>query len=197
MITAIVLAAGTSSRLGRPKQLLDMGGTPLLQLVLGAAERAPVDEVVLVLGHYWEMIAAAIHPGSRTRTVVNHDYDAGQSSSLRAGLMAADDRSEAALVLLGDQPLIRADAVAAVVTAYRSGAGPIVQASYGGRPAHPTLLDRSLWPELIAGTGDEGARTMLERHPERRVLVEMGGTPPVDVDTEGDYRRIRSLFEAQ
>jgi molybdenum cofactor cytidylyltransferase len=197
MITAIVLAAGTSSRLGRPKQLLDLGGTPLLQHVLDAAERAPVDEVILVLGHRWDAIAAVLRLGSRTRTVINHDYDAGQSGSLRAGLMAANVRSEGALVLLGDQPLVRADAVAAVVTAYRSGAGPIVQASYEGRPAHPTLLDRSLWPELIAGTGDEGARSMLERYPGRRVLVEMGGTPPVDVDTEGDYRRIRSLFEAQ
>jgi molybdenum cofactor cytidylyltransferase len=197
MITAIVLAAGMSSRLGRPKQLLDLGGKPLLQHALDTAEGAPVEEVIVVLGHRSEAIAAALRLGDRTRVAVNPNYGAGQSSSLHTGLRGADPRSNAAVVLLGDQPLVRVDAVAAVVAAYRSGAGPVVQAGYGGRPGHPTLLDRSLWPELETTSGDEGARRVLERRPERRVVVEVGGTPPEDIDTEEDYAGVRSLFDAQ
>ncbi len=155
MINGIVLAAGTSSRLGRPKQLLDLGGRSVLRWVLDAA--LP-------------------------------DYLQGQSTSIRAGLRALDEGSQAAVVLLADQPGIRADAIDSVIAGWRKGAGPIVQASYDGKPAHPTLLSRELWPELEALTGDEGARSFIAAHARRRSLVEVGGEPPDDIDTEADYR---------
>jgi CTP:molybdopterin cytidylyltransferase MocA len=198
VITGIVLAAGTSSRLGRPKQLLDLGGTPVLRHVVNAALASPLDEVVVVLGHLAGEIAVAVPATDRVRTVVNARYSLGQSTSLAAGLAAAATGSEAAVVMLGDQPAIRPDAVAAVVGAFVAGGGPVVQASYGGRHAHPTLFAREVWAELVRELeGDQGARDVLERHPEWRSPIEVGGDPPLDIDTERDYERVRAGFDPE
>jgi molybdenum cofactor cytidylyltransferase len=195
VITGIVLAAGASSRLGRPKQLLGLGGKPVLQHVIDAAVTAPLDEVVVVLGHEAKEIAAAVRAKGVVRFAINPGYAEGQSNSLRVGLEAADARSGAALVLLGDQPGIRPDAIAAVVGAWKEGGKMMIQAAYGGRAAHPTLFDRSVWTELEGMSGDEGARSLLANRPEWRVTVEVGGQPPDDIDTEEDYQRVRAAFE--
>jgi CTP:molybdopterin cytidylyltransferase MocA len=195
VITGIVLAAGRSSRMGRPKQLLELGGKPLLQHVLDVADRSPLDEIVLVLGHSAEEVLRSVRPGERVRVVVNEEFATGQASSLRCGLRAAGEGSRAAVVLLGDQPGIAPDAVAAVVEAFHAGDGPVVQAAYGGTPGHPVLFGRSVWGEVKGAAGDEGARGVLARHPQWRVLVEVGGPPPDDIDTEEDYRRIRDVLE--
>ena len=79
--------------------------------------------------------------------------------------------------------------VRSLAAAFREGAGPIAQASYGGRPAHPTLLARSIWSDLAGLTGDEGARQLIRSHPQWRHLVEVGGEPPMDIDTEDDLAR--------
>ena len=181
--------------MGRPKQLLDLAGKPLLQHVLDAAASAPLDEIVLVLGHAAHDVAAAIDLPPRARKVVAPDHDHGQAASLRAGLAAAHPASRAAVVMLGDQPALRADAVAAVVGAFAHGGVAIVRAAYGGHPSHPTLLSRSLWPELASLTGDEGARGLFPLHSEPPLLVEVGGSPPLDVDTPDDYLRARALIE--
>jgi molybdenum cofactor cytidylyltransferase len=195
VITGIVLAAGTSSRLGRPKQLLDLGGKPVLQHVVDAALAAPLDEVVVVLGHAAREIGDAVPPKGRVRFALNPDFEAGQSTSLRTGLRAADAGSKAAVVLLGDQPGVRVEAVAAVVSAWTKGGGKVVQASYGGRPAHPTLFDRSVWADVDELAGDQGARSLLASHPHWVILVEVGGEPPADIDTQEDYLRVRAAFE--
>jgi molybdenum cofactor cytidylyltransferase len=190
-----VLAAGASSRLGRPKQLLDLAGRPLLQHVLEAASAGRLDQIVVVLGHAAGEIAAKVHLPAHAGIVVNPDFELGQSTSLRAGLEAATDDCRAAVVLLGDQPGVRPDAIRAVAEAWRRGAGPVVQASYGGRITHPTLLDRSVWAAVRAASGDEGARTVLAQHPDWLATVEVGGTAPDDIDTEGDYDRVKESFE--
>src|SRR3954451_14628645 len=105
MISIVILAAGTSSRLGQPKQLLDLGGEPLLRHTLRNALASRAGEVVLVLGHQAETIRAAVGEHGQ-RTVINPDFADGQSTSLRAGLEAVSDDSDAAIVMLGDQPLV-------------------------------------------------------------------------------------------
>ncbi len=196
MISGLILAAGSSARLGRPKQLLDLGGKPVLEHVVAAALASALDEVVVVLGHRAEEIRSAVPEDERVRVVENPEHERGQSTSLAAGLRSLGPESEAAVVLLGDQPGTAPAAVAAVVAAYRDGLGPVVQASYGGRPAHPTLLARRVWAEVVAETaGDEGARSVLAARPEWRALVEVGGAPPDDIDTETDYERVRRAFE--
>jgi molybdenum cofactor cytidylyltransferase len=198
VVVGIVLAAGSSSRLGRPKQLLPLAGRPLLAHVLDRARAGGLDRVVLVLGHRAGDVlgALALPDGGAVTTVLNPRHAEGQATSLRAGLEAAGPDADAAVVLLGDQPAIRPEAVRAVLDAFERGAGPVVQASYGGRGAHPTLLARRVWPRVLDEIGgDRGAREALRRHPEWRTLVEVGGAVPDDVDTEEDYRRVRAAFE--
>ena len=127
---------------------------------------------------------------------MNPDFAEGQSTSLRTGLEAADGEARAAVVMLGDQPGIRPDAVAAVMAAFGDGGGPVVQAAYGSRPAHPTLLARSVWAQMLDEIeGDQGARQVLQIHRSWRTLVEVGGHPPEDIDTPEDYERARLQFD--
>lgn len=186
----MVLGAGTSSRLGRPKQLLLYRGRPVLQHSVDAAAAAGLDDVVVVLGHAAEEVEAVLSLPAVARTVVNRDYAAGQSTSLRAGLQAAHPDARAAVVLLGDQPGVSPQVIRALVDAYKRGGCTVVQAAYGGRPGHPLLLDRAVWPEVESVRGDTGARGLLARHPEWVVCVEVGGEPPPDVDTWEDYERL-------
>lgn len=183
--------------MGRPKQLLDLAGKPVLRRVVESVLAAPVHEVVVVLGHRADDVAHVVPVAPRIRHVLNDRYAEGQATSLAAGLRALGGDCEAAVVTLGDQPGIRPDAVEAVVRAFWDGQGPVVQASYGGRLGHPTLIGRDVWAEVLAEmAGDEGARPVLARHPDWRVTVEVGGRLPDDIDTEDDYLRVRAQFEA-
>lgn len=186
-VAGIVLAGGTGSRLGRTKQLLPVGGRPMLQHVVDTAI-AELDHVVVVLGHDANRVARALQLRLGVRTVVNPHFADGQSTSLAVGL-AAVSGAEAAVVLLGDEPGVQPAAVRTVVDAYRTTSGPVIQATYGGRPGHPVLLGRTVWASLGAVQGDCGARAVLRRHPGWVVAVELG-TAPVDVDTWEDYRLV-------
>ncbi|MGQ0678882.1 MAG: nucleotidyltransferase family protein [Actinomycetota bacterium] len=187
----IVLAAGSSSRLGQPKQLLELEGRPLVQHAVDAVEGAGLFDVVVVLGHRAEEVQRSAIFGSNTRVVVNPDYLQGQATSLRTGLQAMRPGAGSALVILGDQPAIDAAKVRAVVDGYASSQKPVVQATYSGKPGHPVLFDRSLWAELIAVEGDRGAREVLKGHPKWIYRVELGGEVPADVDTWEDYERLK------
>lgn len=190
MISGVVLAAGGSSRLGRPKQILPLGGLPLLAHVLRNAAAAGLDEVVLVLGHEAAAIAGAVGEWGQ-RVVVNPDYAAGQSSSLKAGLAAIDPSAEAVLFLLGDQPEVGPAIIDAVLEAYRQEPRPIVAPTYGGRIGNPVLFRRDLFPDLARLEGDEGARGLLRARPNDVLRVPVSaGAPPPDVDTEADYRAL-------
>ncbi len=195
MVGCLILAAGSSTRMGRTKQLLDLGGLPVIRHVCDAALRASVDDVVVVLGHDAEAVLAALPEADpRLRTVRNDRYREGQSTSFVAGIRAMPPKAAAALVLLGDQPEIRTEAIDAVVRRWRSAGGRVVQAAYRGSAAHPMLFDRSAWPELERATGDEGGRGVIADHPGWRTMVEVGGRPPRDIDTAEDYERIRTGF---
>lgn len=189
-VTGVVLAAGSSSRLGQPKQLLTFRGKPLLQHAVDAMESSGLYDVVLVLGHRAEEISDAVQIGSGTRTVYNPDYLLGQATSLRVGLAAAGERSDAVVVILGDQPAVDGLAVRRVVEAYLDTGGRVVQATFEGKPNHPTLFDRRVWAELEAIEGDQGAREVLRRHPDWIVKVEMDRELPQDLDTWEDYERL-------
>ncbi len=195
MLSGIILAAGSSTRMGRPKQLLDLDGRPLLQHVLDAAAAAScLDEVIVVLGHAATDIEAALALPARARCVVNERYAEGQSTSLQAGLRAADERSDAVVVLLGDQPRVTPELIDRVAAAFADGGRPIVRLVYvspaGARtPGHPVLLARRIWPEIDGLRGDSGGRALLAKHPEYLQEVEMDGEAPADIDTPEDYER--------
>lgn len=187
MISGVVLAAGRSRRLGRPKQLLPLAGLPLLGHVLRNAAASSLDEVVLVLGYDAAAIGAAVGDWGQ-RTVVNPDHADGQSTSLRAGVAAVDPRAAAAVFLLGDQPGVGPAVIDALIVAFRRDQPPLVIPAYGDQRGNPVLVSRALFPELERVTGDEGARGVVRAHAGEAAIVPVGdGAPPGDVDTEEDY----------
>ena len=187
MISAVVLAAGQGRRFGGLKQLADIRGKPLAQHAIDAATEGGVDEIVVVLGHDAERVRAALRMGS-ARWVVNHGYASGMASSLATGLAHVDDRSEAAVVLLADQPGITGQHVRALRDAFAARRSPIVRLAFRSGPG-PALLARELWPEVTRLEGDVGARALIERRPELVEDVDMGGDAPVDVDRPEDLER--------
>lgn len=190
MFAGVILAAGASSRLGTPKQLLPLDGRPLLQHVLDSAASAALDPIVLVLGHQAAEVEAAVALPAPARVVRNPDHGEGQATSLRCGLAALEAEVRAAVILLGDQPRIAPAAIREALAAYQRTGGPVVRTMYRGRPGHPVLLDRSIWPTVMAQSGDQGARDVLERHPEWIVTLERREDPPADIDSLEDYERL-------
>ena len=193
-VLAVVLAAGGSTRMGRPKQLAELDGRPLLAHVLAAVDTAPVDRVVVALGGAADAVLEQVDLG-RAEPLVVEGWAAGMGHVLASTLAQAGDDWEAVVVLLGDQPLVPGGAVARVVEAWRAGAGPVVTATYGGRPGHPRLFDRRLLPDLLRLTGDTGARDLLATHPDRVHRVEVGDLgSDADVDVEADLVRVGHLL---
>jgi molybdenum cofactor cytidylyltransferase len=187
VISAIVLAAGEGTRFGGTKQITELRGKPLAQYAIDAATQAGVDEIVVVLGHDAERVRTSLRFGS-ARWVVNPAYTSGMASSLAAGLAHADARSEAAIVLLADQPGITSQHVRELLDAYTARRSPIVRLAFRSGPG-PALVARELWGDLQRLEGDVGARALMERRPELVENVDMGGDAPVDVDLPGDLDR--------
>jgi len=190
-VSAIVLAAGAGSRFGGGKLLAGLGGQHIIEAVLDNLRDAPVDEVIVVIGADVKRLRE-ICERHGVRIVENPDWQRGQSTSVLAGLRACD--GEAAVVLLGDQPLIGAGAVERLVAAFAGGAR-IAVATYGGKWRNPVLFSREVWPLLeMELAGDEGARPLLRRHPELVVEVPCEGVgDPTDVDTREDLRHLEEM----
>lgn len=189
---ALVLAAGAASRFGSPKALAMLDGRPLLQRVLDTAAGLGLGSVVLVLGHAAAEIARAVDPRGAD-VVLNPDPGAGIASSLRVGLAWATDHhpdAEAVLVLLGDQPLTRADVVRALLAADPGPGRSIIVPVYdGGGGPNPALLLRPAWRLADDLQGDRGMGPVIAAHPELVVEVPVDGENP-DVDTPADLRRL-------
>lgn len=187
----VILAAGASRRMGSPKQLLDVGGRPLLEGVVAAASASALDEVVLVLGANADAIRAAVRPG-RARIVVNPDHAQGMSTSLRAGIAALGPDVECAVVILGDQPAISPALLDELVALQRSSGLPSAALSFGGLLHPPVVLARELWAGLDELAGDVGCRAVIRGRPELVAALPASEDErhPVDVDTPEDYRRL-------
>lgn len=209
-IAAIILAAGSSSRMGagRHKLLLSLAGHPVLAHVLDAALAASARPVILVLGHQADTVRGQIanyldHPA--IIIVENPDYLQGMSTSMRAGLQALQVQSEGqtvetpisgAMILLGDQPLITPQIIDALITTQQETGKRIVAPLYEGKRGNPTLFAASLFPELLQVTGDEGGRAVLARHKEELAVVEVGaGMANYDVDTWEAYQQVVEAWQ--
>jgi CTP:molybdopterin cytidylyltransferase MocA len=192
-VSAILLAAGAGSRFGGGKLLAPFKGRPLIEVALSELRRAPVDEIIVVVGKAGaegERLRS-ISTAYETRIAENPRWAEGMSTSVRAGLWACGPETRAAVVLLGDQPLVGAGAVERLVEAFEAGA-EVAVATYDGEPRNPVLFARRVWPLLLREmSGDRGARVVLKRHPELVTEVTCDDVAnPADVDTVEDLRRI-------
>ena len=187
----VVLAAGASRRMGRPKQLLPVNGRPLLELVLAHAGGSRLDEVIVVLGAHADEIRERIDPG-RARTVVNPDHASGMASSLRLGLASLGDDVQRAVVILGDQPAISAALLDQLLDLQGSSGLPAAALSFEGLLHPPVVLGRELWGDLASLEGDVGCRAVIRARPELVAALPAvgGGLHPLDVDTPEDYDRL-------
>jgi molybdenum cofactor cytidylyltransferase len=191
-VAAVLLAAGGSRRLGRPKQLVKLAGKSLVRRAAEAALAAGCAPLFVVLGACADEVAAEL-AGLDARTVANAGHAEGIASSIRAGIAAAGSATPAcdgALLLVVDQPRVDAILLARVLEAFRQGgARDPVACTYAGSVGVPALFPRSLFPELAALRGDRGARSVLEarRDAVREVPFAEGG---VDIDTPEDLARL-------
>jgi molybdenum cofactor cytidylyltransferase len=188
VISALVLAAGEGTRFGGTKQLEILRGKPLVQHVIDAASRGGVDEIVVVLGHDALRVRDALDLPEGARFVVNERYADGQSSSLAAGLRALDPQTEAAVVLLADQPGIGARHVRSLVNAFETDPAEIVRIRFRDGPG-PAILARSVWDDAMRLTGDVGARALIEAEPDRVRWLDVEEDAPPDVDRRADLER--------
>jgi molybdenum cofactor cytidylyltransferase len=194
MITALILGAGRSTRMGTPKLLLSLAGKTLLARVIDAARASRCDDVLVVVGEGAEAVereAAA----AGVRTVLNPRYREGMGTSLAAGIVALAPGCEAAVVMLGDQPCVDATAVDALIDAYRVTRRPIVASRYGEVVGAPTLIARPMFAEAAALSGDAGGRVLIRRHPDLVAHAQLPASAACDVDTPEEFERLRRLVE--
>lgn len=200
-VAAIILAAGSSSRMGagRHKLFLPLGDQPVLVHVLEAVLAAQTRPIILVLGHQAAQARVLLSPylhRPELLIIENPDYQQGMSTSLRAGLQALTNTREqehigGAIILLGDQPLITTPVIDDLVTTWQAGEKRIVAPLYNGKRGNPVLFSADLFPELAAVTGDEGGRRVIERHHDEIATVEVkDGQASFDVDTWEAYQQV-------
>jgi molybdenum cofactor cytidylyltransferase len=185
-VSGLVLAAGASSRLGRPKPLLPFGETTLLGRVLARVRAAALDETVVVLGAAAAEIRRQVDL-SHVIVAENPDFAEGCASSYRTGLDALDPRADAVAVLLADQPGIDTASIDAVLVAWRRRPTEIALASYRGRAGHPLIFARSLFAPLAELRGDKAAWKIVDAHPQWVQTVPLDQPAPADLNTWEAY----------
>jgi len=187
-ITAILLAAGESSRMGQPKPLLPWGDLPLIQYQLASLSEASASPIVVVLGHNAEDIAPYVESSPTLQTVINPDYAEGKTTSIRLGVSQVRDDVDGILLLAVDQPR-PADLVRRVIEEHLRSGALITHPTYNGRGGHPIIFAGSLKGELLAITEEQqGIREVVGHHQDniRTVAVE-SPIARVDLNTMDDY----------
>jgi len=189
MISAILLAAGGSKRMGEPKLLLKWGHSSIIEKSVDTLLASKIDELIVVIGYQSRAILRRL--GSRRlKTVINRQYRMGMSTSIRRGLGQVSSKSEAILIALADQPSIETDLIDHLIDVYRQNPHGIVLPSYKGKRGHPVILNRFRYEEEMGNlTGDVGCRPILNRHPEDILEVEVKSEGVVaDIDSWEEYR---------
>jgi molybdenum cofactor cytidylyltransferase len=187
-VAGVILAAGSSSRLGETKQLLAFKETTLLGQVVENATGSRLSEVVVVLGHAAGRIQEAVRLGG-VRVVVNDAHEQGQSTSLKAGLSAVAKDANAVMFILGDQPLIGPGVIDALIEEYCRTRAAIVLPTWRGKRGNPVVVDHVLFPRIASLTGDTGARVLFKEYAGQIQEIEVeDDSIHFDLDTWEDYR---------
>jgi molybdenum cofactor cytidylyltransferase len=189
MVSAILLGAGESKRMGRNKLSLPWGKKTIFEHCLGTLLRSDVREVIVVLSHRIGWMENQWR-GQNVKVVKNPYYKRGMSTSIRRGLQAIDPSSQGILIALGDQPLIKTRTINALIHAFVQRRGTIVVPSFRGKQGHPVIFHRRYLKELLKLKGDVGGRSIIEKHPEEVCLVRIKAEGVMkDIDTWKDYHK--------
>ncbi|MCI0419982.1 MAG: nucleotidyltransferase family protein [Acidobacteria bacterium] len=197
-VAGLILAAGKSERMGRPKALLPIFGECFLAHVFSEAVHSNLADVKVVLGHHAERILQAL-PEMKDRSFINPNYEAGQLSSLQCGLRQLGTVGiDGVMVLLIDHPLIHRDLINQLVEAFSRNDAPIVIPSFGHRGGHPMIFAAELFGELLAAPLDKGAVSVVRKHQHEILHLEVNEPGVlIDIDTPDAYdEQIVSLGKA-
>ena len=189
-IAGILLAAGTSSRMGSNKLLFELNGESVLR---GAARRAlagGLAPLFVVLGHQADRVRQELE-GLPCHTVVNPDYEQGINTSLKAGVAALPEDVQGAMVMLSDMPFVTPEMLAGLIARYRSSTAPLAISDYEGVNAPPMLYDRCLFGELLAMTGEGCGRQVVKRHRHEAEVLAWPAAALADLDVPDDYARLK------
>jgi molybdenum cofactor cytidylyltransferase len=194
MISAVVMAAGRAERMGEPKLFLPLGGKPALQWVLECALASNLDEIICVARDLAPVRRQIKLADERLFWLLHYGADAGESTSLIAGLWASHPESDGCMFLLGDQPLIRKELINSLIEKFDQSSALIVAPKYKGQARNPVLFRRELFPDLLTLTGDRGGRALLEKHRKKAALIEWKEEAPfLDIDGAENYERLKEL----
>src|SRR5215831_12029706 len=193
-VAGVVLAAGTSSRMGRNKLFLTLGGISLLRRAVSSAGRGGLDPVLVVVGHERDRALAELE-GLPCTPVINEEYARGMNTSVRAGISAVPDDASGAVVMLADMPFVTAGMLRTLVEQHRSSGAPLVVSTYGGVLAPPILYGRALFPELGALDGDGCGKRVVKAHRSEAVEVAWDPVALADLDLPEDLKRVRTRLE--
>jgi molybdenum cofactor cytidylyltransferase len=194
-ISAVVLAAGESRRMGRPKQLLPFGDRTILERVVDTLLAAGVGEVIVVLGHLAEQVRTVL--GHRpVRTVVNASYRDGMLSSVKCGVRAVRPDQDAVMVALGDQPHIDSAIARELIEQYRAGEAGIVIPRYAGKKGHPIIMKVQRYRQAILNLPEQvGLNALMQEHGDDVHLVDVATDAIIrDIDDPADYARELARF---
>jgi molybdenum cofactor cytidylyltransferase len=193
MTTALVPAAGMSTRLGRNKLLLSFKGKPLIAHAVDTLLASAVDPIVIVLGHEADQVRAAVGE-RRVIFVQNREYREGLGSSIRTGLAAIPVSTDAIMIYLPDQPLLEPDDVKFLIRAFAEAGKTnksIVVPLFRGQRGNPVIIDSSYRTSILAMAGETGCRRVIKQNPDQVLTVEMETDHVVrDVDTADEYERL-------
>lgn len=192
-IGVIILAAGASSRLGEPKQLLKHDGKSLLQKTIDAANNADTNPVIVVLGANADHILREINK-SKVHVVINSEWEEGMASSLRIGLnevLFNSPSTQAVILMVCDQPYISPELINDLINTHKQTRKPIVTCNYGEAIGPPALFHRSLFNELMHLKGDVGARKIIRQHSDE-VATLLFAEGKIDIDTQEDYNALKN-----
>jgi molybdenum cofactor cytidylyltransferase len=191
-VYAIILAAGASSRMGRPKQLLEWRKRPLLEHAVANARAVLAERVIVVLGANAEAIQTTIDLSAVT-SIVNPDWQEGMASSIRVGIRALPESAEAALILLCDQPLINAAHIGKLLNGWQSAPTWIVASQYHHSVGVPALFPAEYFGDLLGLSGDRGAKPLLMKFENSLLKIPLPEAE-LDVDSEGDFERLAGCY---
>jgi molybdenum cofactor cytidylyltransferase len=192
-VTGLVLGAGGSQRLGRPKQLLPYGEGTLLGHVVGTARACGFDQTIVAIGGSAPAVREEVDLAG-TDVVVNDAHGAGCSSSIAAALNAVDPRCDLMVLMLGDQPGVTVGTVATLLAG--RGQAPLAVCRYDDGNGHPIAFARSVFPALADLHGDKGVWRLLDQRSAEVETVPIAGPVPLDVDTPEDYRAVLEALTA-
>jgi len=187
-ISAVILAAGESSRMGKPKMLLPFGDSSMIEEVVTHAIHSSAGKTIVVLGANHEAIGSRLKDYP-VQTVINHQYAKGMLSSVQCGLRSIQESAGAAMILLGDQPMVGNQVMDGMIEAYRKSGRNIIVATFQGKRGHPILIGPEYFNEVLEYTAEGTLRDLLERHPDDIAEIETD-KPEIlrDIDTETDYK---------